>query len=87
MKIRLLSFFATLSLAVAALALLSTPLQLTPQPEGYLFMVLLLALVSGGIQVSCQLAKKNDPLAERALPASLVAYGLFILIASRWLEL
>ena len=87
MKIRLLYLFANLSLGVAAIALLITPLHLTPQPEGYLFMVFLLAVVSGGIRISCQLAHKNDPLAERALPASLVAYGLFLLIASRWLDL
>lgn len=87
MKIRLLTFFANASLSAAAIAFLITPLQLTPQPEGYLFMTLLLAVVSGGIRVSCHLATKNDPLAERALPASLVAYGLFLLIATRWLDL
>lgn len=76
------------SLVGACAALIGIPLGIAPaQPlDSYLLMIAMLAAISYGVLVAARLQARQDPLAEKAVPSTLVAYLLFILIALRWLS-
>ncbi len=78
-----------ISLAIAgsifALSLLGH-LPLSRSIEGYLFASGLMAMVSGALIVAAKLREKNDPLAEKVVPSSLVAYLLFVVMTLHWLN-
>ena len=86
---RWIRWFGRLSLGIAIVAALSTLLGIYPQEkslDGYLFALGLMALVSGALIVAAQLKDKNDPLAEKVVPSSVVAYLLFIVMTIHWLS-
>ncbi|HEY5717400.1 MAG TPA: hypothetical protein VIS52_02840 [Motiliproteus sp.] len=82
-----LKAIGSISLLGAVAALLGIPLGIAPaQPlDSYLLMIAMLVAISCGILVAARLQARQDPLAEKAVPSTLVAYLLFILIALRWL--
>ncbi|WP_207063310.1 hypothetical protein [Motiliproteus sp. SC1-56] len=85
---RLLAGFGWCSLGASVLALLAAPLGLQPAGRGldaYLFILCLMAAVSGALVIAARLRRHNHPLAEKVVPSSLVAYLLFLLITFRWL--
>ncbi len=85
--IALLRFGGWLSLACSAGLLLAMVIGLWPAlttRPGFAFIVLMQTVTSAAIQLGTQLKLQQNPLAQKALPSSLVAYGLFILIAWRW---
>jgi len=76
------------SLLCAAGALLGIPFGLVPahRPlDSYLFVIALLGVISGGVLVAARLQQRRDTLAVKAVPSTLAAYLLFILMALRWL--
>ncbi|WP_210396104.1 hypothetical protein [Motiliproteus sediminis] len=84
----LLRIFGRISLLFATAGLASALLGWYPEHrswDSYLFIVLMLAAVSAALVLAGRLRERNDPLADRAVPSSLVAYLLFILMALRWL--
>lgn len=79
--------FGLLSLTLAILAMLAVPLGVYPPQrslDGYLFLLCMMMLVSAGLIVAARLKASNNPLAEKAVPSTLVAYLLFLLMAARW---
>lgn len=85
--IALLRFGAWLSLACAAGLLLAMLVGLWPaltSRPGLSFILLLQGATSGALLLATRLYLEQNPLAQKALPSSLVAYGLLILIAWRW---
>ncbi len=86
---QLIRGFGLLSLLVCAIATVAAlAFDLVPlgkDPAGYLSNLALMALVSGALVVAGRLRSRADPLADKVLPASLVAYLLFLLMAIRWL--
>ncbi|MEH6649487.1 MAG: hypothetical protein V7707_05590 [Motiliproteus sp.] len=85
--ITLLRFLGSISLACAAGLLLAMAIGLWPaltDRPGFTFILLLQAATSAAILVATGLKQQQNPLAQKALPSSLVGYGLFILMAVRW---
>ena len=82
-------WFGKLSLGVAIVAAICALFGFFPKEkslDGYLFAFGLMALVSGALIVAAQLKDKNDPLAEKVVPSSFVAYLLFVLMTVHWLN-
>ncbi len=84
--LRIMGYLSLITaLAVFALALFGQ-LPDTRAIEGYLFACGLMGLVSGALIVAARLKEKDDPLAEKVVPSSLVAYLLFTVMTLHWLN-
>ncbi len=80
--------FGKISLAVAFAALVtgfSGKLPEHIEPDSWLFSSLLMAVVSAVMIIAARLQAAGNPLADKMIPSSLVAYLLFILMVARWL--
>ena len=76
------------SLVASAAALIGIPMGLYPHHRSlasYLFVVAMLVAISAGVLVAARLQRQQDPLAEKAVPSTLAAYLLFLLMTLRWL--
>lgn len=85
--IAVLRYWGAISLACATGLLLAMVIGLWPMltdRPGFSFILLLQAATSTAILVATRLKQQQNPLAQKALPSSLVGYGLFVLIAMRW---
>ena len=86
---KLIGWFGKISLAISAIATIAAFIGVKPEGKtlsGYLFLLAMLAVVSGAQIIAARLKAKNDPLAEKVIPSSVVAYLLVILMIVHWLS-
>ncbi len=86
---RILKQFAYVSLACTLVLMLAALLGWHPMHTtlgGSMFALALMAVVSTAILVASRLALQHDPRGEKALPSSVVAYLLFIVMTVYWLN-
>lgn len=82
------SAFGWLNIAIAALAIIVgtvAPTYVNASKPGLVFTLALQLTVSAGLVFVGQQLKAGTDLGHKVYPASLVAYGLFLLMAARWL--
>ncbi|MEH6626668.1 MAG: hypothetical protein V7739_09495 [Motiliproteus sp.] len=84
--IRVLGYISLATATVIFALSLLGQLPLSRPIAGYLFASGLMALVSGALIIAAKLRETNNPLAEKAVPSSLVAYLLFVLMTMHWLN-
>ncbi len=86
---RILKQFAYLSLTCTLILTLAALAGWYPTHKtlgGYIFALTLMAVVSAAMLVASRLALQHDPRGEKALPSSVVAYLLFIVMTVYWLN-
>ncbi|WP_390591843.1 hypothetical protein [Simiduia litorea] len=85
---RWITGFGWLNIIIAATATgltLVAPIWLGTVKPGVFFTLALQLVVSAGLVFVGQQLKAGTDLGHKVYPASLVAYGLFLLMAARWL--